>query len=244
MLLLAPAAGTAHQNTIMLKLARLPLQFFEPTLEPDNYQLGQLVHLQASGLFRCALELQAHGGIVNTKTDSYGPTGAAARRRRRSNLRILTVKAARVLPSLFGSQRFPFRDRRPECSSAQRQLDGSKKQLTRPSADPHPALLTGLHIFHAALRTNTCPIKVTGFSAGCYNGAVLTHRKRPFKLEWRQHSLQFQLGAIALPLAVFRELMLATQRGASGDALAYGAHKLCIWAKDLGLGFLTPGNFV
>ena len=130
MFLLAPAAGTAHQGTIMLKLAqlvdRLPLQFFEPTLEPENYQLGQLVHLQASGLFPCALELQAHGGIVNTKTDSYGPTGAAARRRRRSNLRILTVKAARILPSLFGSQRFPFRDRRPECSSAQRQLEGSK----------------------------------------------------------------------------------------------------------------------
>ena len=53
-------------------------------------------------------------------------------------------------------------------------------------ADPHPAVLTGLQIFLAALHAYTCPIKVTGFSAGSYTGAVmvilLVHRRAPFQV--------------------------------------------------------------
>ena len=51
------APGSSQMDAITQRLLRLanslPLKHFEPTRKPEDYQLGQQVQLQGSGLFHC-----------------------------------------------------------------------------------------------------------------------------------------------------------------------------------------------
>ena len=132
---------------------------------------------------------------VNPGMVSYGPTGVPADDFDACLCEPSPSKAAKVLPSLFRqasathawTQACGGLSEAGALNAAQSSRvwkEGRGKWLAH-LADPHPAILTGLHIFLASLPEYTCPIKVTGFSAGSYTGTViarlLVYRRTPFK---------------------------------------------------------------
>ncbi len=221
------------------------IPFFEPTLEAECFQLGQQITLEGSGLGQL-LQVHSHGGLANASRDSYGPTGAPADNFSESKCEASPSKAARVLPALLRQVYAPVAWSRvlgPLSSEAKMSAANSNLQWTRerPSwpthlLEPHPAVLTSLHIFTASLKPYTCPIQVIGFSAGSYSGAVLvmvlSRRRLPFEM-YPHCTLQFQLGAIAFPPVVARALARAGSNYTQGTLYHHEGDKLCIWPVSL-----------